>query len=64
MEVSIMFTDIKDFTLLVEKLEPDETVRMLNEVLTFSMDAVQAESGLCDKFIGDSMSTSALRLVS
>lgn len=52
-EIAVLFADIRGFTALSEKLEPDKVVDILNRFLTLSSDAVHNNGGTLDKFIGD-----------
>lgn len=52
-EVTVMFTDIRGFTSLMETLEPAAAVEMLNEYFTELVDEVLQEKGTLDKFTGD-----------
>ncbi|HVT02316.1 MAG TPA: adenylate/guanylate cyclase domain-containing protein [Thermoanaerobaculia bacterium] len=54
-EVSLMFTDIKEFTNLAERLSPDELARILGRYLEVMTVAIQANSGTVDKYIGDAV---------
>lgn len=54
-EVSILFSDIEGFTSQSEKLTPAQLVSLLNEYLTQHADAVLAQGGVVDKFIGDAV---------
>lgn len=54
-EVTIMFTDIRGFTTLSEKLKPEEIVQMLNEYFTPMTALIKENSGTLDKFIGDAI---------
>jgi adenylate cyclase len=54
-DVSMMFTDIKDFTTLAERLSPDDLARLLGRYLEVMTGAIHAEGGTIDKYIGDSI---------
>jgi adenylate cyclase len=54
-EVTVMFTDIRGFTSLSERLEPTELVSLLNDLFSELTDQILAEHGTIDKFIGDSI---------
>ena len=54
-EVSVFFSDIRSFTAISEKLEPDEVVEFLNQYMTRMVDCVNKTSGVVDKFIGDAI---------
>ena len=54
-ELSILFTDIRGFTTLSEKLSPQQIVLLLNRYFTHMTALVRARSGTMDKFIGDAL---------
>ncbi|MES0810692.1 adenylate/guanylate cyclase domain-containing protein [Roseibium sp. SCPC15] len=54
-KLTIFFSDIKDFTLSSEHLQPEELTRLLNEYFT-EMSKIATEHGATvDKFIGDAI---------
>ena len=50
---TFLFTDVRGFTNLSEKLEPEEVTEIMNKVLTVQVTCIQAHGGMVDKFIGD-----------
>jgi len=54
-QVSVLFSDIRSYTTLTEKLEPEEVVIMLNEYFEEMVDAVFNYGGTLDKYIGDAL---------
>jgi adenylate cyclase len=57
-EISIMFTDIKDFTAHSEQLVPNELAAALGRYLDVMAKIIQQETGgTIDKFIGDGIMT-------
>ncbi len=52
-DVTVMFTDIRNFTALVEKLTPDQSLQLLNEFLTVISEVIEAHGGVVDKYLGD-----------
>lgn len=57
-DVSLMFTDIKDFTTLCEQLAPNELADALGRYLGVMVEIIQRECrGTIDKFIGDAIMT-------
>lgn len=54
-KLTIFFSDIKDFTISSERLQPEELTRLLNEYFT-EMSRIATEHGATvDKFIGDAI---------
>jgi len=52
-EVTILFADLRDFTPWVERTEPREVVRDLNEYFTEMEAAIRSGRGLVLQYIGD-----------
>jgi adenylate cyclase len=53
--LTILFSDIKGFTTISEKLKEGDTVRLLNDYLTRQSACVLEQDGVIDKFIGDAV---------
>tara|TARA_R100000900_G_scaffold69252_1_gene55106 strand:+ start:979 stop:2733 length:1755 start_codon:yes stop_codon:yes gene_type:complete len=52
---TFLFTDVRGFTAMSEKLEPEEVTKIMNKALTIQADAVKDYGGMVDKYIGDAM---------
>ena len=50
---TFLFTDVRGFTSLSEKLQPEEVTEIMNKALTVQVQCVQDNGGMVDKFIGD-----------
>jgi len=53
--ITVMFTDIRGFTSMAEKMTPKQVVKMLNTYLGAMSDAIIAHNGVIDKYIGDAI---------
>jgi adenylate cyclase len=54
-DVSVLFADIVGFTSRVERMAPSDVAHLLNQCLGEMSEAVFAEEGTLDKFIGDAV---------
>jgi adenylate cyclase len=54
-ELTVLFSDIRGFSLLSETLDPQQLSAFLNEYLTPMTDLVLESGGLLDKYIGDAV---------
>ena len=48
-----LFTDLRGFTSMSEKLSPEEVTQIMNDTLSVQVKLVQKHGGMVDKFIGD-----------
>ncbi|HZM69341.1 MAG TPA: adenylate/guanylate cyclase domain-containing protein [Candidatus Cryosericum sp.] len=54
-EMTVLFSDIRGFTSLSEKLEPEQVARLLNGFLTPMTRVVLETGGTLDKYMGDAL---------
>ena len=52
---SVMFSDIRGFTSLVESQAPEETIELLNTYYTLMFDAISGHGGVVNQMIGDGL---------
>lgn len=53
--VTVLFSDIRRFTSLAEKLPPEQVVEMLNDYFSRMIKVVTRHEGMVDKLMGDSV---------
>ncbi|MER8731790.1 adenylate/guanylate cyclase domain-containing protein [Mesorhizobium sp. M1227] len=54
-KLTIFFSDVKDFTAIVERLQPEDLTLLLNEYFTEMSTIALKHGGTVDKFIGDAL---------
>ncbi|MDD2716069.1 MAG: adenylate/guanylate cyclase domain-containing protein [Candidatus Wallbacteria bacterium] len=54
-QATILFSDIRDFTPLAEKLGPQELITFLNDYFSYVLDPIIKNHGVVNKFIGDAV---------
>ena len=54
-EVTVLFSDIRNFTTISEKLDAHEVVEMLNAYFIRTTEPILVEGGMVNKFIGDAV---------
>jgi class 3 adenylate cyclase len=52
---TVMFTDIRAFTAMVESQPPEETIELLNSYYTLMFDAINSQGGVVNQIIGDGL---------
>ena len=54
-KISVLFSDIANFTSIVERMQPKELARLLNDYFEVSIQCVHREEGTVVKLIGDAV---------
>jgi len=55
LEMSVLFSDIRDFTTISEKMTPEENFQFINAYLSRMEAAIIENNGFIDKYIGDAI---------
>jgi adenylate cyclase len=55
LQVTVLFSDIRNFTTISERLSAHEVVEMLNNYLSRACEPILEQGGTVDKFIGDAV---------
>ncbi len=53
--IAVLFSDLRGFTTYAERLPPERLVNELNAYLQAMVEAIRAEGGVVDKYIGDAI---------
>jgi len=53
--LSVLFADIREFTLMAEMMDPEALVKFMNRYLTAMTDVILDNGGTLDKYIGDAI---------
>ena len=54
-EMTVLFSDIRDFTTLSEQMTPEENFAFINEYLGYMEPQIRSRGGFVDKYIGDAI---------
>jgi len=54
-KVTVFFSDIRNFTAMSEKMQPEDVLSMLNEYMSKMVDVITSRGGVVDKFVGDAI---------
>ena len=52
-EVSILFSDVRNYTTICEQLSPEDVIALLNDYFSYMVQAIEKHHGLVYQFVGD-----------
>ncbi len=55
LDVTLLYSDVRGFTALAERSEPEETIAFLNAIIGLQVAIIEAAGGDIDKMIGDAV---------
>ncbi|MCQ2515330.1 MAG: adenylate/guanylate cyclase domain-containing protein [Saccharofermentans sp.] len=54
-DISVLFVDIRGFTTMSERIDPEKVVYILNKYLSKCVEIIDSNHGTLDKFVGDAV---------
>jgi class 3 adenylate cyclase len=54
-QATTLFCDIRGFTSMAEKLQPEQTIELLNTYYTLMFDAISGQGGVVNQMVGDGL---------
>ena len=52
-DIAVLFVDVRGFTTMSERLDPEKIVYIINQILTMTSTCIERYNGTLDKFVGD-----------
>ena len=53
--LAVLFSDVRDFTSISERMQPEQMVESLNQYFSTMVDIIMNRGGIVDKYIGDAV---------
>ena len=54
-EMTVLFSDVRNFTTISENMAPEQITRLINAILTPATEAIHQQRGTIDKYMGDAV---------